>query len=829
MRSARTFVPLLVSLAAALGPSAAVAAPPPLEPLDKQNWIWQGEMNWSQYTPLPGRDYSDPSIQPSVKRWKVALVLVDYPNRSFIASEPARSTIWGTPTDVAHTIPREDVPEFYRDFLNTPSPLNHFQTMNRYWMEDSYGKYGVQLDAFGPYRMPLRDYQYFEQSYGLPEHCPTRETTPCTGNIRTDARAAWEADVGADVIASYDNIFYVGAGEDQSSTWQEFGEMKFLNRESVTDPFGPKQYDPTLPNWNDTRYVDWTSWAASANMWPNASGNNSIEAESSGMSVYAHELSHNLGILDNYNNPFSNPAQRTATGIWDMLSRGTFNGPGDTHTRYLVPPTEGGALGSQHNLRNKLKLGFVGQDEVLRLHRDGLAKSGLAVADVTAREVPAPDGGLSGVQVNLDGPGDSATPCDVATNPLCDGVRRNAQGQIVGKYDAYTLEVVQRVGSDSFTPGHGVLVSKIKNSERDSCGTFNCFVWIVDAHPEDIDKVDFVAPDGTQRKITIGDPRQLDDATFNAGLNSGSEYEYQDGPNRLHVYVIDVRKDADGILHYKLGVRSLDGAGPQQRGVSVGSAQPQQAAGERATCTFPLRNTGVAAATDPGAHPQDAAAYLSSDIYRLSVSAEGAGWSAQLRNALATAGFGDSVEVPVYVTRTPGSAPAATVRLTATSESDPSKADTATCQLTAPSVEVGGTVPGTLSLKVDTPSASFGAFTPGVAQDYRASAAATVTSTAGGAQLSVADPSRAATSHLVNGTFILPKSLQANATSAGGTGGRFGPVGSGSDPLRLLTYGGPVSNDAVTIGFKQPIRATDPLRTGTYGKTLVFTLSTANP
>ena len=41
--------------------------------------------------------------------------------------------------------------------------------------------------------------------------------------------------------------------------------------------------------------------------------------------------------------------------------------------------------------------------------------------------------------------------------------------------------------------------------------------------------------------------------------------------------------------------------------------------------------------------------------------------------------------------------------------------------------------------------------------------------------------------------------------------------------------GGPASNDLVTIGFKQPIKATDALRTGTYGKTLTFTLSTTNP
>ena len=42
-------------------------------------------------------------------------------------------------------------------------------------------------------------------------------------------------------------------------------------------------------------------------------------------------------------------------------------------------------------------------------------------------------------------------------------------------------------------------------------------------------------------------------------------------------------------------------------------------------------------------------------------------------------------------------------------------------------------------------------------------------------------------------------------------------------------YGGPVSNDHVAIGFKQTIGMNEPLRTGSYGKTLTFTLSTTSP
>ena len=54
-----------------------------------------------------------------------------------------------------------------------------------------------------------------------------------------------------------------------------------------------------------------------------------------------------------------------------------------------------------------------------------------------------------------------------------------------------------------------------------------------------------------------------------------------------------------------------------------------------------------------------------------------------------------------------------------------------------------------------------------------------------------------------------------------------------AEPLRVefskSTWSAPVSNDAVGITFKQLVKATDPLRTGTYSKTLTFTLSTTQP
>jgi hypothetical protein len=90
----------------------------------------------------------------------------------------------------------------------------------------------------------------------------------------------------------------------------------------------------------------------------------------------------------------------------------------------------------------------------------------------------------------------------------------------------------------------------------------------------------------------------------------------------------------------------------------------------------------------------------------------------------------------------------------------------------------------------------------------------------------VADNGTAA-GHLVNGSFVLPQPVAVKASSAAGAGGDFAPV-SGVQST-LLTYPGPVSNDPVTIGFRQQIAANDALRTGTYSKTLTFTLSTTTP
>ena len=140
--------------------------------------------------------------------------------------------------------------------------------------------------------------------------------------------------------------------------------------------------------------------------------------------------------------------------------------------------------------------------------------------------------------------------------------------------------------------------------------------------------------------------------------------------------------------------------------------------------------------------------------------------------------------------------------------------------------EIGGTVPATLSLTLGGAPA-FSPFTPGVTRDYETTGTATVSSTAGDAALSVVDHGAAAPGRLINGAYSLAQPLQVKASSAGGLGSDYGAVS--NSPRTVLEYAGPISNDTVTLGFKQSIGADEPLRTGAYGKTLTYTLSTTTP
>jgi hypothetical protein len=140
----------------------------------------------------------------------------------------------------------------------------------------------------------------------------------------------------------------------------------------------------------------------------------------------------------------------------------------------------------------------------------------------------------------------------------------------------------------------------------------------------------------------------------------------------------------------------------------------------------------------------------------------------------------------------------------------------------------GGETPATLNLTLGAPAA-FAPFAPGLGRDYTSMMTATLTSTALDATLWVADPSATATGHLVNGAFTLAAPLQVSAASPNGVSEPQAAVGGSAAPTKLLSYAGPLGAEAATLTFKQTIGGTEALRTGSYAKTLTFTLSTLNP
>jgi PKD repeat protein len=142
--------------------------------------------------------------------------------------------------------------------------------------------------------------------------------------------------------------------------------------------------------------------------------------------------------------------------------------------------------------------------------------------------------------------------------------------------------------------------------------------------------------------------------------------------------------------------------------------------------------------------------------------------------------------------------------------------------------DVGANVNVVLALAING-AASLGQITPGIGTDYATEVNATVTSTAGNAALTVTDPDSTNPGKLVNGTYVLPQSLQVRATNAANPSTAFAAVPGVASPLTLLSYPRAISSDPVKIGFKQTVGAGDTLRAGQYGKTLTFTLSTTQP
>lgn len=311
-------------------------------------------------------------------------------------------------------------------------------------------------------------------------------------------------------------------------------------------------------------------------------------------------------------------------------------------------PTLGGSAPSHHMLRNKIKQGFLTEDQYLNLDRDELDETGPVFTDIIARSVPTGSefgrSGLHGINITME----DLTPRNYLEDDWRADMQRGEKW-----YDNYTVEVVDRVGFDSFVPDSGVLIAKTKNSESAPN------IWVIDSHPEDINLVDFERPDGTIAMLSKGDYQQLSDALFKAGTAPGVVSEYVDEHNRLHFYVLRKNVDDEGVLSYRVAVRHLDGAGPYERGVDVSTNTVNPAVpGRVAVYNYSVTNTGEA-----------------TDLIRLNATTE-AGWEVMIEHSVIEVEAGQTVEVPVYVKIPEGEEAPTKLTFTATSETDAEQTET---------------------------------------------------------------------------------------------------------------------------------------------------------
>lgn len=267
-------------------------------------------------------------------------------------------------------------------------------------------------------------------------------------------------------------------------------------------------------------------------------------------------------------------------------------------------------MGSHHMIRNKLRLGFLPAAEVLTLPRSAL-ESGVVKTQILQRESPPaldnPDL-FSGVRIVL---GEDMKECDTA-KPKCDG----------GDYDYYDIEVVNRQGFDSYIPDHGVLIAKTKSAD------VSPFIWVVDAHPKNMKRVDYVAADGTKSYYTVGDYRQLSDAAFHAGTAPGTKNSYVDKANNLAFYVLSTKR-SQGRRVYTVAVRSLT-APDVPAPAEIKKVDGKKLRRHRVTrVVFEVTNTGQ---TDT--------------LYKLSLEKKGV--KTLLRNDLKYITAGDTKKIAVY-------------------------------------------------------------------------------------------------------------------------------------------------------------------------------------
>jgi len=269
--------------------------------LDPRSWRLPAHQTWEgDFTPNPVIDWDGyrsaaPDLS-NARNFRGALILVEFPDRPLMTRGPAGSGLMSNPqraVDVTACSVEINgcnvetgvgcdacVAQFWDDFFNKPqTSLNNSITIGGYWLENSFGNWNIELEIYGPFMMPMFEFQFpTTGSFWNRSEMPTGgifggrydfdnfhfgNQFPMwgrgTGNLGdTNAASAFPIDGAGNMMVStnsisatavraameqdpafidnfldddgnlmYEFIFITGAGYAQTATWQEFGSMMF--------------------------------------------------------------------------------------------------------------------------------------------------------------------------------------------------------------------------------------------------------------------------------------------------------------------------------------------------------------------------------------------------------------------------------------------------------------------------------------------------------------------------------------------------------------------------------------------------------------------------
>ncbi|MCL1816692.1 MAG: hypothetical protein FWG43_03710 [Clostridiales bacterium] len=553
--------------------------------IDPQSWRFQRDMTWEDWHDNTAFDWKvdGDKITPQLTV-KGMLILVDFADRPFIVNTAKGSDLLANPQ--IGGVPKNELAQFWASYLNDPQDTynagaNHGITIDGFWRENTQGRWQVELDTFGVYRMPYLEFQYgLDTSINAIADRPSGYTYYQGSSLITSAVNEVLGEVSN--FSAYDFAIILHAGYAESYMWEEAGSMIFYNDMSVTDQYSARAkfeqmalagfaiptatwtwldtHDPAKGGdgrgwWaratSDSSNANWTSWWAGAAIWPTGTSTGSFggktlryyyQGETAGVASLAHEIFHFISTTDNTG--ANNFDQRSYAGYWDFLGSGYMGGFGGSHTRYEIPNTQGGMIPSPMLTSTKREYGFIDNSLIKNIDYNDLKTGTPLVTEVFARTASAGDqfasiypdtlgvinnkikSGQAALALSIQGFSDAKPQINYSVDWESDSFYSYSN-----KYNSYIMEVVQQMGYDSAQSDSGVLLTK---NRAYGTATTAPLSWVVNAHPGGLDTIDYWTPTGPNNEPAIpkplknNNPNHLAAALFHAGTSvTPNEYGFE--------------------------------------------------------------------------------------------------------------------------------------------------------------------------------------------------------------------------------------------------------------------------------------------------------------